>query len=202
MQTIPTHPPKHPPAQQPVAIKCINPHAHRLGHTHMHTHTRPLSSLFLPGVCQTVHPFYSQRSETGLVLELVNSSTPTAFIPSWSSGCRQQMAPGALKRLGEGLRPELLASPLPPLEWDNLGVICGRPAKALNLLLGAGIISPRRGTERERGGRKRGGGCSPGQGHDSSSSGSQRRPHCKAPSEGVSETRAGHTLEGEMLSLV
>lgn len=143
----------------------------------MHTHTRPLSSPFLPGVCQTVHPLHSQRSETGLVLELVNSSTPPAFIPSWSSGCRQQMAPGALKRLGECLGPELLASPLPPLEWDNLGVICGRAAKALNLLLGAGIIFPRRGMERERGGRKRGGGCRPGQGHDSSSSASQRRPH-------------------------
>lgn len=105
------------------------------------------------------------------------------------------MAPAALRGPGRIFQPELLASPPPPLEWDNLGVICGRAAKALNLLLGTWISFPRRGTGGERGkGRGAAGprGCGEALGRIWAGSvqlqpGGQRRLSCKAPPKGVSK---------------
>lgn len=56
--------------------------------------------------------------------------------------------------------------------------------------------------EKRRGASPFWGGVRFGEGQESSSAGHQRSPCCKAPPTEVSEARAGHTLEVEMLSLV
>lgn len=156
-----------------------------------------------------MHSEFPSLSETKLFpLPSLLACTPTPPpIPGPAAPFRQQVAPAALGRPGRVLQPELLASPPPPLEWDNLGVICGRAAKALNLLLGTWISFPRRGTGGERGKGKGGSrslGCREDLGRVGPASALAAKEVLPASShpKGVSEARPGHTLEGEMLSLV
>lgn len=158
---------------------------HGGGHPRVQAHAHALAPLSPPGVCCASKSLQRQGPGSS-VSPLPSPPAHPAPIPGPAAPFRRQVAPAALGRPGRGLQPELLASPPPPLEWDNLGVICGRPAKALNLLLGTWISFPRRGTGGERGEGK-GGSRSrarredPGRVRPPSALAAWRSPSCKAP---------------------
>lgn len=110
----------------------------------------PFLPLFLSRVGETVNCLHCQGCETRLVPVTGKVLPSPASHSRLPTGFRQQMARGALRppATSSGLNSWL---PTPPaLEWDTLGVICGRAAKNLNLLFGTWISFPR-GTGGERG---------------------------------------------------